>query len=182
MSDKNIKLLFSAMIGNIDEVKLLLKQGATLEIQDQGKKTGFLLSEVVQMRNNIVKLLQDNGIDPYKAEFTMSQEWLIGSVAKQSEMFEIIVVNGAADVNTQDKDGNTDLILASKDGRIERVKLLLEHGADVSKKNNADETALMWATKNNHDNIATLLNIYIENHALTTKIKTNQDSSTGFKF
>lgn len=49
-------------------------------------------------------------------------------------------------INAVDKENNTALILASKFGYIEVVKILIENGADIDARNNENSTALIEAS------------------------------------
>jgi ankyrin repeat protein len=55
-----------------------------------------------------------------------------------------------ADVNAADKDGNTALMIASREGHTETVKALLEKGADVNATNKNGNTALILASQLDH--------------------------------
>src|SRR3984893_14195879 len=50
-----------------------------------------------------------------------------------------------ANVNIGDSTGATPLMYAASVGSADAMKLLLDHGADVDLKSNADATALMWS-------------------------------------
>lgn len=60
-------------------------------------------------------------------------------------------------INAVDKENNTALILASKFGYDEIVKILIENGADINIKNNDGKTALDYAEENDYKNIIELL-------------------------
>ncbi len=60
-------------------------------------------------------------------------------------------------VNAQDSDGFTALILATVKGNIEIVKLLLDKGADVDIETNSGETALYIANNIGYTEIVKLL-------------------------
>ncbi len=62
-----------------------------------------------------------------------------------------------ADINSQDKDGNTALYAASYNGWAEAVKELLTQKADINLANNAGETPLFAAVENNQPEIVDLL-------------------------
>jgi ankyrin repeat protein len=53
--------------------------------------------------------------------------------------------------------GRTPLHVASYDGALEVVRLLLEYGADVEVKNNDGQTALQYAAERGHDEVLELL-------------------------
>lgn len=66
-------------------------------------------------------------------------------------------LNQGMDPNIQHPDGNTALIMASREGRTEIVKTLLDHGAKVYVRNRQDETAVMLAAYEGHNAIIDLL-------------------------
>lgn len=61
------------------------------------------------------------------------------------------------EINKADKDGYTPLMDASKKGHIEKIRWLLEHGADVNIKDNEGKTALDIAQTKGFTEIADLL-------------------------
>ena len=64
-----------------------------------------------------------------------------GSLSRLKEAIEC----EGADIDEQDKGGNTALMIASMAGHNPMVKLLLEHGADTERRNQGGHTALMRA-------------------------------------
>ena len=56
------------------------------------------------------------------------------------------LVGKGSNVDEKDEDGDTALMIASKNGHVEVVKALIENGAKVDEKNNNDDTPLMWAS------------------------------------
>ena len=61
------------------------------------------------------------------------------------------------DVNRQDRDGNTGLVLASYNGRTDIVKILLAAGADINLRNKYGKTALYYAAQERYIDIQILL-------------------------
>jgi ankyrin repeat protein len=70
-----------------------------------------------------------------------------------------VLLEKDVDLNTEDYDARTALMIAARDGNIDIVKALLEKGADVNYKNDWDDTALSWAKGSNHKEIVHLLNL-----------------------
>ena len=67
------------------------------------------------------------------------------------------LLEAGADVNSQNNDGRTTLLLASDWGHSKIVELLLSAGADVNLQNDWDWTALMYASDRDHTEIVELL-------------------------
>lgn len=61
------------------------------------------------------------------------------------------------DVNAQDREGRTALMLASDMGRLDMVDALLKMGADVSLKDNNGHSAFDYAQKNQYSTVAEAL-------------------------
>jgi len=55
------------------------------------------------------------------------------------------LLNNGAEINYQNKGGQTALMWASKRGRVMSVKVLLDSGADINFKNSKGDTALSVA-------------------------------------
>ncbi len=62
-----------------------------------------------------------------------------------------------ANINKKDRDGQTALMHASKNGYLDIVQLLLANEADVNTENNNGKTALFYATWKKHNNVAKAL-------------------------
>ena len=80
-----------------------------------------------------------------------------GQLDKVRELLEMI------DVDSQDDNGMTALMIAIGKNREDIVRLLLEYGADVDIKNNTGNTALMRASLRGYINIVRLLLEYRAN-------------------
>ena len=84
-----------------------------------------------------------------------------------------------ADVNMQNKNGCTSLMIASEVKRTEIIKCLLCHGADITIKDNRGHSAINYAIKNKHTELETFLSAYNKYDHLPIKssIKTAQCST-----
>lgn len=60
------------------------------------------------------------------------------------EIVRMMIGNGA-DVNAENNDGDTSLIMAFKNGHLEVAQLLIEKGADINAKGSDEQTPLMYA-------------------------------------
>ncbi len=56
----------------------------------------------------------------------------------------------SADIDANDNDGDTALILAARFDLSEACQMLIGKGAEIDAKNNDGDTALIWAAKNGH--------------------------------
>lgn len=70
---------------------------------------------------------------------------------------KVLLKKKTVNINTRDKDGNTPLILAVHENNFYVCEVLIEHGADVSLKNNKGVDALSLASNPKRAEIAGLL-------------------------
>ena len=59
----------------------------------------------------------------------------------------------SAQIETQDKNGYTPLLLAASEGNAEAVRVLLQSGANIFCMDKEDRTVLYWASMQNHKNV-----------------------------
>jgi len=110
---------------------------------------------------NIYDLLKAKGNENYKFNTNKLEVILYKiflSVSGDLDCLEIkkLILSGA-DVNIQDRYGDTTLIIAAKNGYADLVKLLIAAGANINVINNSCNTALIYAVKEGHKEIAKLL-------------------------
>ena len=130
-SSKNETPLGLAFKGkHLETVKTLLKRGANTSIKNSQGQT-YLISAVLTGKIELVKLFLNHS-------------------ARNSNNFSVI--------NSADFLGNTPLMISAAHGYLGIVKLLLELGAKVEKRNRWKESALMLASsKGFHEIVLKLL-------------------------
>jgi ankyrin repeat protein len=67
------------------------------------------------------------------------------------------LIDAGAKVDERNINGNTALLIATKNNNLEISKLLIDKGAKVDEKNKFDDTPLLWATRNNNTEIIELI-------------------------
>ena len=120
-------------------LKLLLKNNADPNIKNNRQETPLLVTR----DEEAVKLLVEHGAEVNVRDKSGNTPLLIN--AKHGETVELLVDRGAA-VNVQDEEGNTPLLINARDGEVDIVELLLENSADPSIRNNLNETPLLAAS------------------------------------
>lgn len=139
----------AACLGDIDEVKRLLDEGADINAKSESGWTPLHWA-VSEGHESVVELLVARGAD-INAQFRLGGTPLsFAAIKGQKDMVEFLLAKGA-DINT-----GTPLVGAAANGHTAVVELLLAKGADVNLKYN-DRTALDLAKEKNHMNIVELL-------------------------
>jgi ankyrin repeat protein len=106
------------------------------------------------INNFEIELLQkliDKGADVNTMCNIEKRTCLIWAVINHNKNIVQLLIEAGADINIQDRYGDTALILASMYGSKEIVKLLLKANANVNIQNDNGNTALMYAL--GYDNI-----------------------------
>ncbi|MCJ7525875.1 MAG: ankyrin repeat domain-containing protein [Candidatus Aminicenantes bacterium] len=120
---------------------LLLQHGAALEDRDQEGLTPFLYA-----KTKAALALLRLGADPQVTDNLKRNRWHYLQVNLWEELAQKLIELGV-NINQQDLEGRTPLLLCchERDGR--RAKYLAEHGADLSLADNNGQTPLLAATR-----------------------------------
>lgn len=147
----------------LDSLELLIKENYEKSISLKSKLTDVsevLLSRDVEELKILISEYSDfsniNIIDLIVKETILNKE-----NPYSFEFIELILKNGA-NINWQNKDGNTALILCCKYKNEKFVNLLLTYGADKNKKNNNGSNALNFAFMMGSEEIYNILKNHIE--------------------
>ena len=75
----------------------------------------------------------------------------------QIEMLEMLMEEEGADVNIPNNNGNTPLMIATRNGNTEIARMLIDRGADVNIPDNNGNTPLTWASDRGNIQIVRML-------------------------
>ncbi|MFC1781833.1 ankyrin repeat domain-containing protein [Planctomycetota bacterium] len=178
-------LLGALTNGDIEQIKLLISQGADVNTKT-GSQGQMPLHLAIQWGNTeIAELLIDSGAD---VSATNTRGLTPLHLAGSKEIAELLIAKGAdvnakdnfgytpfdwragrnkdiaellitegADVNAKGDEGFSPLHFAARRGQKEVVELLIAKGADVNNKDNNGWTSLHSAASQNHKDVAELL-------------------------
>jgi len=141
---------------NLDGVKKIIQKGVEVNGLDEVGNTA-LCSAAFGGNLEIVRILLESKADPNLCSDGERTPPLWSAVS--GEIAKILIDYGA-NVNFQDSNGKTDLMItASGWGRLEKFKVLLEAGADTNHVDREGKTALMYACeyKYNLDKVKLLI-------------------------
>ena len=140
---------------NVESIKLLLDQGADVNIQHN---YGYTPLYTACSNNSVesVKLLILNGANVNIPDNYGRTPLHLACRYNSVEIVKLLLYNGA-NVNIQDNKGFTPLHLACFSNSVGSVKLLLLNGANVNSQNNDGETPLQIAQNNSSKDCIKLL-------------------------
>lgn len=144
--DGRTPLHLAALNGDVETIKVLMKNGADIDIQDKYDGNTALHFAANSACAEAVKTLVENGAD-VNIQDKYGKTALILFASKyhdNRETINVLTRNGA-NVNTQDEEGKTALHYAARNGNERTVKALVESGAYVDTQDKNGKTALHYA-------------------------------------
>lgn len=137
------ELMHAIVFDSLEQVKLLLEEGADKDVRDCWHRTPWLLS--VQMGELAkAKLLLAATANHNDVGNCGKTPLMYAIESDKPEVLEWLIVEGF-DIEATDDFGNTALIIAAEHGATDCVRILLEAGANPSKINNCNDTAIKVA-------------------------------------
>ncbi|BBB91802.1 lipoprotein NlpI precursor [Methylomusa anaerophila] len=159
----NTVLIMAMEKNNIEMINYLIDHGAdvNVHIEPYGYLNGYFetpLMIAVRANNiDLVKILINAGADinaydpPYK-----KTPLFYALFHKNTDILQYLIAQGA-DVNFTQSDGTTHLMTAAANNKLASAKILLEAGADPTRKNKDGKTALIIAIEKNNKELIDLL-------------------------
>jgi len=151
------QLLLAAKAGDLEGVRVALKDGADINVSNTSGETALFLA-ADQGQLDVVKFFLEKGALVNTKDSTYGATALCMAAQNgHAEIVKLLLANGA-EVNDQLRDGRTALWQAANKGRTEVVRVLLENGANVQMKRTADAvTPLIIAAQDGHTDVVRLL-------------------------
>ncbi|XP_036405940.1 ankyrin repeat domain-containing protein 6b [Megalops cyprinoides] len=134
--------------GHLEVVRILLKAGCDLDIQDDGDQTALHRAAVVGNSDVISALIQEGcAQDRQDKDGNTALHEVAWHGFSQSVK---LLVKAGANVHAKNKAGNTALHLACQNGHAQSARLLLLGGSRPDSKNSVGDTSLHVAARYNH--------------------------------
>ena len=122
--DGNTPLHLAAREGNKEEVELLLKGGAQVDLQNEDGHTA-LHAAAREGNKGVVELLLEKGADPNCKDKDGNNALILAADRGHEEVVKLLL-KGGAQVDLQNEDGDTPLSIAARKGYEGVVELLLK--------------------------------------------------------
>uniref|UniRef100_A0A8C7T2T0 Ankyrin repeat domain 6 n=1 Tax=Oncorhynchus mykiss TaxID=8022 RepID=A0A8C7T2T0_ONCMY len=141
--------------GHIEVLRILLKAGCDLDIQDDGEQTALHRAAVVGNSDVISALIQEGcALDRQDKDGNTALHEVSWHGFSQSVK---LLVKAGANVHAKNKAGNTALHLACQNGHAQSSKVLLLGGSRPDSKNHVGDTCLHVAARYNHVSMLRIL-------------------------
>ncbi|XP_022288625.2 fibronectin type 3 and ankyrin repeat domains 1 protein-like isoform X1 [Crassostrea virginica] len=162
-------LMLACFAGQFDAVKLLRANGAKYDDYDRGGSTPIHWA-VDGGNTRLIEWIIKDGADVNLKDHSHGWTPLIrcASVNGNRNVALTLLVCGA-EVNIQDKDGKTALMVAIINGHQDLVELLLQKNADITVKNLFGKTAYDMAHSMERRKIARTIEDYVQSKGIKVK-------------
>ena len=149
-------LHYASERGHLKMVELLLSKGAEIDAEDKNHHTPLMLA-VKNGHNDASMHLINRGADV--GSISVFQRTTLLSYASENGHLRVVelLLSEGAEIDAEDKNHHTPLMLAVKNGHNDVSMHLINHGVDVNKKYRFDQTALHYASENGHLKMVELL-------------------------
>ncbi|XP_060739946.1 ankyrin repeat domain-containing protein 6b [Tachysurus vachellii] len=148
-------LHLAAYKNHVEVVRILLRAGCDLDIQDDGDQTALHRAAVVGNGDIITALVQEGcALDRQDKDGNTALHEVAWHGFSQSVK---LLVKAGAHIQAKNKAGNTALHLACQNGHAQSTKVLLLGGARPDSKNNVGDTCLHVSARYNHVGVIRIL-------------------------
>ena len=150
-------LLKAIWIGDIHKTQEILDSDPTQMNQFFNRVGNALHCAIFNDRTEIVEMLLNKGANAGDKGALSQTPLHYACQSNITQIFDMIIASKDVDINAQDDDGDTALIISARRGKMQYIKALVEKGALLDLQNNTMSTALHYAAKRGDASIAKIL-------------------------
>lgn len=154
--DERQPLHFACLRGHRDIADLLLQRGADIDARGNDRATP-LDDACFKGHKDVVKLLISRGANTQIVDKNLWSPIRTAARYEHLDIIEILLNENPANINKGDSGGETPLHVASRQGSVDIMNLLLERGADIDKPDDDRETPLHSACRTGWESSVRLL-------------------------
>jgi len=151
----------AALNGNIQAVRAFISKGYKPDTEDQDGRTALMYASYngyTELVGELIRL----GADVNKRDKYGRTSLLFASSGPYPETVKVLLDNRADPDIADYEERFTALMYASAEGHIENVRILLAYNSDPSLKDIDGDSAMAFATRNGHTDIANLLRSFAQ--------------------
>jgi len=145
-NDGKTPLQVATQHGRLNNMKLLLDQGADVNAKDKAGQTALYVAVQQNKNTDSIKLLLDKGADINTKDKVGRTALHIAVQYKSIDSVKCLLDEGA-DINTKNMFGQTALHIAVEYKSVDIIKLLLGEGADINIQDEDGKTAVNMQDK-----------------------------------
>lgn len=154
-------LLYACELNNLDLAKILIENGATVDVSDSSENTP-LLHACKKNNFDLVQYLYQQGAKIYcRNKYNLQTPLMIACANPESLPIIRFLIQKGCNINATDNNKDTPLTIACKNNNIEIVKFLLTQNVDVKIENSVGSTALSIAQYDGRKEIYQILTEFI---------------------
>ncbi|TKR68576.1 hypothetical protein L596_024540 [Steinernema carpocapsae] len=152
-------LMAAAFMDHADIVKILIEFGGNTNLVDNSGATALHLAlsnntKTTEHKSTVLNLIKGgsdvNSVDRHGRN-------CLHLASYHGEPMITAIIENSSNIDAQDDNGCTSLMLAACQGQLEAVQMLVSHGAGIDSIDNDGRTALMHAAIHDHLHIVDLL-------------------------
>lgn len=148
-------LMYAAESGDTMQVKLLVLNGAELELTHVENTTPLMVA-VLNRQFDAAHLLLEKGADPDQLDDYRGTSLIYAAAMNDYRMADLLLFFGASD-SLKDLDGNDVMMVATCLGHLETTHVLLQNGLSPDSRDKKLNTPLMVAAQQGNAEMASLL-------------------------
>ena len=166
--DGNSPLFLAVKDGNQDIVSVLLQHGADPNIQDKDKNSPLFLAAKTGCYH-IASILLEHGANPNIQDINGNSLLHLTIKARYYHIASLLLKYGAI----QNKDEESPLLFAVKEGKLSMVSDILTHGIDLNIQDKEGNSPLLLAVKDGNQDIVSVL----LQHGVNSNMQDNKNKS-----
>ncbi len=151
----------AALNGNIQAVREFISKGYKPDTEDQDGRTALMYASYNGYTELVVELIK-LGADVNRRDKYGRTSLLFASSGPYPETVKVLLDNSADPDMADSEERFTALMYASAEGHIENVRILLAYNSNPSLKDIDGDSALAFAVRNGHTDIANLLRSFAQ--------------------